>query len=48
MEKLEIIHKFICKFGEIYKNPEIMQYKKQVADIESLLPGDVVHKILTI
>jgi hypothetical protein len=30
VKKIETIHKFLCKFGEVYKNQEIMRYNEQV------------------
>lgn len=47
-EKAETIHKFLCKFGEIFNNAEIKRYNEQVPGLEEVLPGDVVHKILVI
>jgi hypothetical protein len=47
-EKIDKIHSFICRCGEIYKNTEIMKYNEQVPALEQMFPGDYVHKILFI
>jgi hypothetical protein len=47
-EKVEVIHKFLCKFGEVFNNAEIKRYNEKVPALEEMLPGDAVHKILVI
>lgn len=47
-QKVDYLHSYLCETGVALKDPEILNYMKQVPDIEARFPGDYIHKILVI
>jgi len=47
-EKVDIIHKYICKTGYDLKDAEILMYVKKLPQIEAQYPNDYLHKVLVI
>lgn len=47
-QKVDYLHSYLCETGVALKDPEILNYMKQVPGIEARFPGDYIHKILVI
>lgn len=46
--KIDLVHEFLCETGKNLKDPEILNYLKEVPDLEARFPNDYIHKILVI
>jgi hypothetical protein len=46
--KIDLVHSFLCETGKNLKDAEILNYLKDVPDIEARYPNDYIHKILVI